>query len=231
LGQGAKKMSYLLLEYPPFGKDQIQKLRDRMTHNEILARTFVHHLVDGAEYLHKKGFEGLNLCPEKLFFGSDFRLKIDCYDLLFKYLHPPYEGVEDFRAPEIINERVKDYKASDIYSIGVIVFMLVTGTTPYNERIEADECDMMKHFNSGAKLYWELYDNYANSHAKLSNEFKDFVMKLVCKNPLKRMSFKEMREHPWYKAEVYQRNRLEKFFDTTKVTVVIDPLKEKFMNK
>lgn len=99
-------------------------------------------------------------------------------------------GSVPYLAPEVLNESYGFER--DLWSIGVIVHQLVTGALPF------------KNTDHDAILEWlELPDEVefeAEVWSDIPSEAKLFVMALLRKDPLKRISLAEAARHPWLKG-------------------------------
>lgn len=95
-------------------------------------------------------------------------------------------------APEVLEGRYKG-TSCDLWSLGVICFMLISGHAPFESSRDAEITRMVKE-----DPVPDIYSTSSNSvWAEVSTEGKDFVMKLLEKNPEKRLDTKQALEHPW----------------------------------
>jgi len=97
-------------------------------------------------------------------------------------------GAVLYIAPEVINQN--DNEKSNLWSCGVIMYILLCGEPPFNDPDE----------NNGAILKKILKGEYEISQGvweHISNEAKDLVQKLLTLDPAQRISAKEALEHPW----------------------------------
>jgi serine/threonine protein kinase len=88
-------------------------------------------------------------------------------------------------APEILNGMPYDYKV-DMWSIGTMLFELVTGFTPFTGK---NKPDLMRNVNNGVYKI--------PKKVKLSLSAFDFINRCLQYNPAKRMSAKEAQSHPF----------------------------------
>lgn len=102
-----------------------------------------------------------------------------------------YRGTKTYMAPEIKEGKVYDGRQVDIFSVGVILFIIVMGIFPFQEAIKDDY--YYKLLLSGKKeKYWKK-----TGGDELSLEFKDLIEKMVNHDPTKRPTIKELLNHPW----------------------------------
>ena len=101
----------------------------------------------------------------------------------------PY-GTLSFVAPEVL--RGKPYgKEVDLWSIGIITFLLLCGYLPFDDKHSEKEIARQTIFEPTPfeDKIWK----------KLSKEAKDFVDGLLQKEPTKRLTIEQAVEHPWIK--------------------------------
>jgi calcium-dependent protein kinase len=105
-------------------------------------------------------------------------------------------GTPYYIAPEILNQgefgSTKGYTAAvDCWSLGVIAYMLLSGTPPFKGRRDREVLQAVrrgKYTLSGPK-----WDN-------VSEEAKDFIRHLLVYNPSKRMTAETALKHPWLQS-------------------------------
>lgn len=102
-------------------------------------------------------------------------------------------GTPDYMAPEVIKSKRHTYTA-DYWSLGCVVFELLTGIPPFHG---VDEVDTFRRILIGAGCWEELDD------AEVSETGKDFIHKLLAVDPEKRLGSKsidEIMNHPWFEG-------------------------------
>mmetsp|Transcript_18412 Transcript_18412/g.16065 ORF Transcript_18412/g.16065 Transcript_18412/m.16065 type:complete len:107 (+) Transcript_18412:61-381(+) len=103
-------------------------------------------LICGLEYLHQLGYAHLDLNMNNLLLDADFTLQLCDFDQSYQKgdLNITSRGSIGFRPPEIAEDTCKDPFASDIYSLGIIMFVLKSGGyLPYTENMnEQGEMDL-----------------------------------------------------------------------------------------
>jgi len=86
-------------------------------------------------------------------------------------------GTKSYIAPEVREEKQYDGKKSDIFSLGVILFLLVQGNFPF---ITAEKKDKYYRKLMNGKL--DLFFKKVGAQ-KLSTEFKDLIVKMLAYDP------------------------------------------------
>ncbi|KAL3190988.1 hypothetical protein MRX96_019230 [Rhipicephalus microplus] len=98
-------------------------------------------------------------------------------------------GHPEFVAPEIANKKPASL-ASDMWSVGVISYILLSGISPF---LGQNDRETLKNVQNGKINF--LHDGFA----KVSDEARDFISKLLVFEPSERMDVRTALEHPWLK--------------------------------
>merc|ERR1711868_294302 len=96
-------------------------------------------------------------------------------------------GTPGYVAPEVLAQ--KPYgKAVDVWSIGVIAYILLCGYPPFYDENDANLFEQIK------KAEYEFDSPYWD---EISDSAKDFINHLMEKSPVKRYTCDEALDHPW----------------------------------
>jgi serine/threonine protein kinase len=194
-----KKMySCMTLEYARYG-DLFEMISTAGGIPERLARTLFHKLVEGVSYIHYRKFVHLDLKVDNLLLDENLELKITDFDLAQCMVSEKKQfgsGTVGYRAPEIAKRKCHNFYAADIYSMGIILFIMMSGYPPYNE----DPKHGYDHFYKmlGTQAFWDAHirkkDKYFYSH-----EFMDLIDWMLCEKPGDRPTIREIKDHSWYR--------------------------------
>ena len=195
---------YIIMEYCS-GGDLFSYLENRNFRlSEKRASTLIHQMSTAVYYMHSFGVVHRDLKPENVLMTStDEDSDIRILDFgLSKILGPkekcdePY-GTLTYCAPEIIVDEPYS-KPVDLWSLGVITYLMVSGKLPFNSD---DENEIARQV---------VYDdpNYTRNPIwkSISQECLDFIKRLLDKDQNKRMTIREVLEHKWIK--MYDENKL-----------------------
>ncbi|XP_068341878.1 serine/threonine-protein kinase ATG1c-like isoform X2 [Pyrus communis] len=101
-------------------------------------------------------------------------------------------------APEIMQLQKYDAKA-DLWSVGAILFQLVTGRTPFTGN---NQIQLLQNILKATELQFPSDSN------NLSSECKELCQKLLRRNPVERLTFEEFFDHPFLSQQSpYARSR------------------------
>lgn len=92
-------------------------------------------------------------------------------------------GTKNYRAPEIKNGTCKDPQAADIYSMGIILFMLVVGVPPYMEGVPIMNFDFYMLLITNPMLFWDSFEEAYGDVVKFTKDFKDLFEGMVKGDP------------------------------------------------
>ncbi|KAK6257134.1 hypothetical protein QUC31_000593 [Theobroma cacao] len=181
---------YIILEFITGGE-----LFDKIVHNgrlsEAEARRYFQQLIDGVEYCHSKGVYHRDLKPENLLLDSQGNLKISDFGLSAL----PEQGVSLLRttcgtpnyvAPEVLSHKGYDGAVADVWSCGVILYVLMAGYLPF------DELDLTT-----------LYSKIERAEFSCPSWFpvgaKSLIHRILDPNPQTRITIEQIRSDEWFK--------------------------------
>ncbi len=166
-------------------------------YSEARAAHIVSMMLSSIAYIHNRGITHRDLKLENFLFESradDSNLKLIDFGLSARY-QPRFKrmttmvGTPYYIAPEILQGDKRGYtSACDMWSLGVITYMLLSGTPPFKGRHDADVLTSVrrgKYTLSGRR--WE----HVSDHAK------NFIRKLLVYNSTKRITATDGLKDPW----------------------------------
>jgi len=176
------------------GGELFDKIVELGSYSESKAATVIRKMVSAIGYLHGKGIVHRDLKPENLLLKNDkdmTEIKIADFGLSkiveTKLMMQTACGTPGYVAPEILQSKGYD-KEVDLWSIGVITYILLCGFPPfYNDNIAELFEQIMNAEYDFPHEYWHT----------ISAEAKDFVRKLLVVDPKQRMTAEDALAHPW----------------------------------
>ena len=172
--------------------------------------------------LNQKGICHRDVDPQNIMLdGERFQVKLGDFGLsefLYnekgeKVFFKKGSGKISFMAPEMFCNKEYDGAKSDIFSVGVLLFVLKTGSIPFSFDIEKYSKIMLQLYSfimyKKEDLYWEklafIFKKKKKLELKLDPLFKDLFLKMVAYNPDERLTIEKIFEHP-YMIEVSHAN-------------------------
>jgi len=130
------KYLYMLME-PCLGGELWTLLRNNRRFSDSTASFYVACVILALEYLHGKGIIYRDLKPENLLLDSSGYVKLTDFGFAKQLVGEErawtFCGTPEYVAPEIITGKSHDQRA-DIWSVGILVFELITGAPPFANR-------------------------------------------------------------------------------------------------
>ncbi|XP_051998180.1 myosin light chain kinase, smooth muscle-like isoform X3 [Xyrauchen texanus] len=166
-----------------------------LTEREVIK--YMLQIVDGVNFIHKKGIVHLDLKPENIMCVNKTGSKIKLIDFgLARRLESAGSlkvlfGTPEFVAPEVINYEAISY-ATDMWSIGVICYILVSGLSPF---MGDNDNETLSNVTSAT---WDFEDE---AFDEISEEAKDFISNLLKKDMKARLTCDQCYQHPWLKQD------------------------------
>jgi len=179
------------------GGELFDKIKEMKRFSEVEAAVFVKTIISAIEHCHSKNIVHRDLKPENIVFRHREQKEMVIIDFGDAKVVKEGEIYEDFvgtafyLAPECVRTRTgEELKKSDMWTIGVITYVLLTGRPPFFGR---DNKEILKKIIRGKV-------NFPKS-TKLSSSAKDFIKQLIKKQPEFRMSAKQALEHRWLQGQ------------------------------
>lgn len=181
---------YLILEYAPRG-ELYKELMRCGRFDDRRSADYIRCVTDALKYLHKKKVIHRDIKPENLLLGLHGEVKIADFGWS---VHAPSSrrttlcGTLDYLPPEMVKK--KEYNAAvDLWALGVLAYEFLVGKPPF----EHDEEEQTKKNITERPLEFPEH---------VSENGRDFISKLLVKDPSKRMSLDEALQHVWLAEEV-----------------------------
>ncbi|KAK7394992.1 hypothetical protein VNO78_15533 [Psophocarpus tetragonolobus] len=186
-----KTKIYFVMEYAKGGElfNKVAKGRLKVD----VARKYFQQLISAVDYCHSRGVCHRDLKPENLLLDENENLKVSdfglsalaeskCQDGL---LHTTC-GTPAYVAPEVINRKGYDGKKADIWSCGVILYVLLAGHLPFQD---SNLMEMYRKIGRGEFKFPKWF----------APEVRRFLSRILDPNPKARISMAKMMERSWFK--------------------------------
>jgi len=161
---------------------------------EDAGRFFMSQLVASLDYMHNLRCVHRDLKLENILVDDQLNLKIAdfgfaCYKSIDQL--KSYRGTMTYMAPEIKEGKTYDGTQVDLFSVGVIIFIIVQGIFPFKEARKEEYF-----YNLLLTGQIETYFEKVNGQG-LSADFKDMILKLFSYNGSDRYTVDQLKAHPW----------------------------------
>ncbi|XP_064845753.1 MAP kinase-interacting serine/threonine-protein kinase 2-like [Oncorhynchus masou masou] len=204
------------------GGTVLAHIHKRLHFSEQEACVVVQDIASALDFLHNKGMAHRDLKPENILcehadkispvkicdfdLGSGIKLNSDSSPISTPELLTPC-GSAEYMAPEVVeafSEEATNYdKRCDLWSLGVILYILLSGYPPFVGRCGSD-CgwDMGEPCHTCQNMLFESiqegkYEFPEKDWAHISSSAKDLISKLLVRDAKNRLSAGQVLQHPW----------------------------------
>ncbi|XP_076238939.1 MAP kinase-interacting serine/threonine-protein kinase 1 [Calliopsis andreniformis] len=206
------------------GGQLLSRIQERIHFSEREASQIVKEIADAVNFLHKKGIAHRDLKPENILCVYPDKLipiKVCDFDLgsgirFNSFMSGPVTtpqlrtpvGSADFMAPEVVEAFIHDEanyydKRCDLWSLGVIIYILLCGYPPFYGNCGTD-CGWESGENCQScqeLLFYSIQEGryeFPDSEWRcISEDAKDLIRRLLVKDAHQRLSAELVLKHPW----------------------------------
>ncbi|XVF34646.1 hypothetical protein REPUB_Repub18cG0076800 [Reevesia pubescens] len=211
---------YIILEFVSGGElfDKIVH-RGRLPENEC--RRYFQQLIDVVAHCHSKGVYHRDLKPENLLLDSYGNLKVSDFGLSALpqqgagLLHTTC-GTPNYVAPEVLGNQGYDGAAADVWSCGVILFVIMAGYLPF------DEIDL-------PTLYKKISAAQFSCPFWFSSGAKSLIPKILDPNPKTRIQIEGIKQDPWFQKHYVPVRPREEEVNLDDVRAVFDDIEDQYV--
>jgi protein-serine/threonine kinase len=170
----------------------LKKKRDLQPFELHEAKRCIKELAEGVAYMHARGVIHRDLKVENILMYKDGTVKISDFGMA----HIIEQGEGDlltlgigsrkYRAPELFKDGQYSGFAADVWSVGVILYCLVTGYLPFEGKQKKDQAYSIQH----QQLVFP---------ARIEKEtaLVDLLTSILQKDPSLRIGLDQIQQHPW----------------------------------
>ncbi|KAG6534712.1 CBL-interacting protein kinase 1-like [Zingiber officinale] len=185
---------YMVLEYVN-GGELFDIIPAKGQLSEKQGRHFFQQLIDAISYCHDMGVYHRDLKPENVLVDANRNIKISDFGLSALPQHLGNDGLlhttcgsPNYIAPEVLSNRGYDGARSDIWSCGVILYVLLTGYLPFDDR-------------NLAVLYQKILRGDTKIPNWLSPGAQNMLRRILDPNPVTRINVAGIKADEWFKQD------------------------------
>ena len=200
----SKNKLFFVMEYCP-NKDLDELLRKFGTFDPDLALQIICELVNVIDYLHNEmNISHNDLKPSNILLDANFHIKLidfstakikgKIFDKHKGDFIPSEEsiskdiiGTAEFISPEMVNQKITDYKTNDIWALGIIIYMIFNGVSPFKDKNDFMTLDKVKE----GKFDFIKKD--------IPDDVIDLINNILIEDTNKRLNIKQIKEHKYFK--------------------------------
>jgi 5'-AMP-activated protein kinase catalytic alpha subunit len=163
---------------------------------EDVARVYFQQLISAIDFCHSRGVYHRDLKPENLLLDDDGNLKVTDFGLSAFTEHLKQDGLlhttcgtPAYVAPEVIGKKGYDGAKADLWSCGVILYVLLAGFLPFQD-------------DNLVAMYRKIYRGDFKCPPWFSPEARRLVTKLLDPTPSTRITISKVMDSSWFKKSV-----------------------------
>ena len=184
---------------------------------EEISRKIFLDIINGIETCHKYGISHGDIKLENILLNDNFNIKLIDFGFSKKIndgLIYESNGTYSYISPEVLIAATKGYDGvkNDIFSLGIVLFVLIFGFLPFKNAtftdfrykfiIKEQYDEFWKSLNCNENIsITPKRDSKASSGIEpiliFSNNFKDLFERMICFDPKERLSLNEIKNHSW----------------------------------
>ncbi|KAJ6237835.1 protein kinase [Anaeramoeba flamelloides] len=205
----ADKYLFLITEYFENG-DLFSLIENRKIVNHLQALVFFQQIIFGLDYLHNMRICHRDLKPENLLLDNNHNLKIAdfgmCHLLKKGELVASFCGSTHYAAPEVISRINFDGRKADVWSCGVILYLLLCGRFPFSSQ-------------NPKRLFEKVKSGHFVCPKSITLVERDLIKRMLTVDPKRRISIKEIKNHEWFTSNFPEKMILPKVKPLDKMRV------------
>lgn len=185
-----KTKIYFIMEFAKGGELFAKISKGRFS--EDLSRRYFQQLISAVGYCHSRGVFHRDLKPENLLLDENWNLKVSDFGLsaVTEQVRPDgllhtLCGTPAYVAPEILAKKGYEGAKVDIWSCGIILFVLNSGYLPFNDQ------NLMV-------MYRKIYKGDFRFPRWTSPDLRRLISRLLDTNPETRITVDEILKDPWF---------------------------------
>lgn len=198
---------WIAMEYAE-GGDLFDKIEADVGCGEDIAHFYFTQLISGVTWMHGKGVGHRDIKPENILLSNDGNLKIADFGLATLFQHNGQTklstttcGSPPYIAPEVLNCTSRDGRRpvkgkgyapnmADIWSCGVVLFVLLVGNTPWDEPSH-QSWEFEEYLGKKGRSSDTLWQRLPTSVLSLLRGMMNVDTGM-------RFGFDKIKQHPWY---------------------------------
>lgn len=226
-----KGEEYHLFILPYLPNSDLLTFLKKSRFEERIVRYYFEQMLNAVEYMHSQGFAHRDLKTENFLLNDEFDIVLTDFghsvrhsDLFGPKLFGDYDAMTSpgICPPEYYGGLGYRATEMDIFALGKMLLILVTGVNPF-KCAKGTDPNFSLIINGNWEKFWSVIHNCLKRKCiraeELTREFKDLAEKLLNPNPLLRPTFQQIRESSWFtNTQPRTQQEVQAFMVRTKIS-------------
>ncbi|XP_036154800.1 serine/threonine-protein kinase MARK2-like [Myotis myotis] len=177
---------FLVMEHVG-GGNLLEYLEDNGPMDEGEARTIFRQVVSAVQHCHQKGVIHRDLTPDNILIEVDDTIKLSDFHFSTQVREDTqytFCGSINYSAPEILKRNIYDGRKADVWSLGVLLYKILTGVTPFAG-------------DNIAEVKSQILSGNYQVPSFMSGRVQRLLKKLLTVDPNKRPTMEDVMKDPW----------------------------------
>lgn len=167
--------------------------------SEDLSKKMFRQIALAVKFIHDQDIVHRDLKCENLLLDKDINVKLADFGFSKRLeyvdghmvLSDTFCGSMAYASPELLQNMPYNPKPNDVWSMGVVLFIMLTGTMPFNDSSLRARLKIQK--KHGIKFPKSIKDKYKDAH--------DLISCMLDPDPARRIDIDRILEHPWLRED------------------------------
>ncbi|KAK9469809.1 kinase-like domain-containing protein [Lipomyces arxii] len=178
------------------GGDLFDKIEPDVGVHEDICQLYFQQLISAVEFIHTKGVSHRDIKPENILMDEHGNLLLTDFGFAALYQYRGQRrtaskvcGSPPYAAPEVLVHAQYEPDLADIWSCGIVLFVLLCGCTPWDWAVN-DDNDFIR---------YKLSDGHVDDYPwnKIPVSVRSLIRSMMRIEPHDRMSLLNVKRHPW----------------------------------
>lgn len=228
--EGDEVRNVMVYDYAP-GGELFDMLNELEALEEVECRTYFKQLISGLSACHTQGIVHRDIKLQNILLDENYELILADFGAAKacgpadvdengtpkgnfeaeEQLMKSWVGTHGYQAPEIVQKK-RYTLAVDIFSAGVVLFLLLTGDFPF-DRAWLQDSFFALIFDRKFEEFWEKQEEANVNIKKISPDCRDLLNKIFEYNPDERITLDEIQTHEWFCGETLETHELKRILE------------------
>ncbi|CAM9672933.1 unnamed protein product [Hapterophycus canaliculatus] len=171
--------------------------------SEVIARTYFRQMLSALEMCHSTGIAHRDIKPENILLDNNFQLRMADFGL--SSIMEDENGIcytecgtRSYMAPEVLAKQPYDGAQADLWSAGVVLFIMLAGNPPFQMAVSTDW--WFRAVSSGRHdRFWAAHLRGCPDFPPLAQAFLD---RIFVADPAQRATLEELKSHEWLAGDI-----------------------------